>query len=384
MGHLFGRRELTLGTGWDSRTRPYRGTLAPGRDASMRASVKWACLRLRADHISTAPLHVFKKVQGVQVVVTKPLVLRAPGGADMEPEEWLYSSEFDLDDTGNAFGQITARDGRGLPATIELLPVESVSVVVRKGKTEYRVDGKPVDAATVWHERQFTVSGLPVGLSPTAYAALTLSGYLSAQQFAADWFAGSAVPAAHFRNTAKVLKEGEPEKIKAKFDEVVTNGGTLVTGSDWEYHLMGSKAAESQFIEAQKLAGPDICRFYGVPGDMVDVEVTSSGTITYANVTQRNLQLLIHNLGPAFARRERKFSARLLPAPQYCRFATDALLRMDPAGRYALHATGITSRFLAPSEARDLENRAPFTPEQVAEFALLFGDRSGPKREIPK
>ena len=56
-----------------------------------------------------------------------------------------------------------------------------------------------------------------------------------------------------------------------------------------------------------KSSAQDLCRFYGVPGDAVDVESTS-GSITYA-MSQRNLRLLIHNLGPAFTRRERTFTA---------------------------------------------------------------------------
>jgi hypothetical protein len=103
-------------------------------------------------------------------------------------------------------------------------------------------------------------------------------------------------------------------------------------------------------------------------------------------VTQRNLQLLVVNLGAAFTRRERKFSARLLPAPQYCKFATDALMRMDPTGRYEMHGVGIDKRFLAPSEVRELENRPPFTPEQLAEIDRLFPTRAiaAPTKETPK
>lgn len=385
MGVFFGKRSLTLEAGWDSRIRPFRSPLAPNRDGSLRASVKWACLRLRSDLVSTCPLDVYKRIGGVQVELPKPPILRAPGGAEMEPEEWFYSTQFDIDDVGNTFGLIRARTAQNLPTMIELVPVEAVSVVIRKGVREIRVDGKPVPAEDVWHEKQFTTSGSPVGLSPTAYAAMTLSGYLSAQQFAADWFAGNAMPAAHFRNTAKVLKPGEAPAIKAQYAESVTNGGVLVTGSDWEYHMLGAKASESQFVEAQKVSAPDQCRFYGVPADMVDVESTS-GSITYANVTQRNLQLLIMNLGPTFARRERKFSARMLPAPWFAKFNTDALMRMDPAGRYGMHGVGIDKRFLAPSEARELENRPPFTPEQLAEFDQLFATRNpaAPTKETPK
>jgi hypothetical protein len=36
--------------------------------------------------------------------------------------------------------------------------------------------------------------------------------------------------------------------------------------------------------------------------------------------------------------------------------------------------TAITSRWLAPSEVRALEDRKPFTESQLAEFDRLFGD----------
>ena len=107
---------------------------------------------------------------------------------------------------------------------------------------------------------------------------------------------------------------------------------------------------------------------------MIDAEV-SSGSVTYANVTQRNLQLLIMNIGPAITRRESALS-RLTMGPRFVKLNPDALLRMDLAARYAAHKVGIDGRFLAPSEARALENRLPFTPEQEAEFARLFAAKA--------
>ena len=377
MGRLF-TRALTLGDAADQQGRDLRSSApaAVTRASSLRAGVKWAALRLRADLISTTPLDVFRRVNGVQVEMPKPLVLRAPGGARMEPEEWFYSTQMDLDEMGNCFGIIAARDSLNLPTMIELVPVETASVHVRKGKVTYRLDGQELTPDKVWHERQFTTSGSVVGLSPTAHAAMVTGGYLSAQAFAADWFAGSAVPAAHLKNTAKTLKPGEAAALRARHEATVRHGGVLVTGSDWTYDMIGAKASEAAFLEMVDASAPDLCRFFGVPGDVIDVHVDSS-TITYANITQRNLQLLILNLGPTYTRRERRFSSGLLPAPRYAKWNTDALLRMDPASRYAQWRLGIDGRFLAPSEAREMDNRQPFTPEQLAEFDRLFPARSG-------
>ena len=373
MSLLFTKRELTgLASLIPSRLPANAKTVT--RDSSMQSSVKWACLRLRADLISTTPLDVYREFGGLLVPRETPEVLRSPDGKS-DLSEWMYSSQIDLDDCGNTFGLITARDRLGYPARIELVSASKVTVRQINGVTTWMVDGEEVPEADLWHERQFTVPGSPLGLSPTAYAALSLSGGLGAAEFAASWFSGNAIPAAHLKNNAKTLNAAEASAVKAKFVETVATGDVFVTGNDWEYSVLGAKASESAFIDMLKASAQDLCRFYGVPGDAVDVE-TTSGSITYANVTQRNLQLLIHNLGPAFTRRERTFTSRLTPRGQVVKFNTDAMLRMDPMGRADLQAKAIGTRRMTVSEARALENLPPLTPEQEAEFARLFPTRA--------
>jgi phage portal protein BeeE len=108
-----------------------------------------------------------------------------------------------------------------------------------------------------------------------------------------------------------------------------------------------------------------------VPGDLIDAAV-SSRSVTYASITQRNLDFLVLHLGPAVVRREDALN-KLTPRPRYVKLNADALLRMDPETRARTLQTQIASRTLAPSEARELENRPPFTESQLAEFDRLFG-----------
>jgi HK97 family phage portal protein len=292
--------------------------------------------------------------------------------------EWLYSTQVDLDRFGNCFGIITARDGLGFPARIELVSAESVTVRTKAGRiTSFMIDGVSYEPLQIWHEKQFTVAGVPVGLSPLAAAALTLSTSKSAQTFAADWFAGSGVPASHLKNTAQTLDGDQADAIKARFNESVTSGDVFVTGSDWDYQMLGAKASDSSFIEAQHATAADMCRFLGVPGDMVDVN-EQTGSVTYANITQRNLQLLIINLGPAVTRRESALSL-LLPQPRYVKLNTDAVvLRMDPTTRAELNAKLIESHQRTPSEVREKDDLPPFTPEQIAEIQSLSKSKPAP------
>lgn len=360
------------------------GKVHVSNDSALRQSAVWACLRLRADLVSSFPIDVYRRVQGLQVEVPKPPVLVTPGGSEVGIKEWMYSTEFDLDRAGNCFGIITERsgvigpDGRGLPGRIDLVDLGSVSVRASGPQiTKYVIGGVEYEPWDVWHEKQYTVAGFPLGLSPVAYAAWSIEESLNAQQFARDWFAAGVVPSGTLKNTSKTIDRKQAREVKDGFRAAVSNGDVFVHGQDWEYKPIQAVNQQSQFIEAQQYSNGDIARFFGCPGDLIDAAVSGS-SVTYANISQRNLQFLIMNLGPAVGRREDAFSRRLVSGPRYVKLNTDALLRMDPQSRAAMIASQINSRTLAPSEARALEDRPPFTEDQLAEFDRLFGSRSVP------
>ena len=358
---------------------PPRPTIGSGtsaasvtNDTALRHSAVWACLRLRADLISTFPVDVYRKVAGIQVEMPKPPVLVSPGGERVPMIEWLYSSQVDLDRAGNAIGLITERNAAGLPARIDLQPIGSCSIRERDGQLRYRIGRKDYSPDQVWHERQYTVPGLPVGLSPIAYAAWSVAEGLSIQDFALTWFGGGGNPRAHLRNTKKPTVPSEDAAlVKERFRASVHAGDVFVSGMDWEYKPIQAEQTGMEWLAARSATSTDIARFLGCPGDLIDAAVKGE-SITYANITQRNLQFLIYHLGPAVVRREARLS-QLLPRPRFVKLNTSALLRMDDETRARMVQAQIASRVLAPSEARALENRPPLTPEQIEEFTVLFG-----------
>lgn len=341
--------------------------------SAMRHSAIWACARLRADLVSTFPVDLFRRLpsEGVDVEVAKtPFFLEPSSHGDGHPidfAEWMFSSQMDLDRHGNAFGIITARDGFGLPARIDLVPAEDVAVIVKAGViAEYRMGSKTYQPRDVWHERQYTVPGLHVGLSPIAYAAWSIGSYLSAQTFALDWFEGGATPSAVLKFEKGELKPTEAEIHKRRFMASVRTGEPFVTGRDWTYTAVGSKASEAAFLEQLNYGISDVCRFMSVPGDMIDAPVSGSA-VTYANITQRNLQLLTINLSAPIVRREKALS-RITPQPWFVKLNTDALLRMDPQQRSEILIAQVGAKLRAPSEARALDNLPPFTSAQISEM----------------
>lgn len=372
---LPGRRDATVDGPVPPRERSTRtGSALVTNETAMRHSAVWACVRLRADLISTFPLDCFRKFEDLQLQVPKPPVLVEPGGAEWDYVDWMYASQTDMDRAGNTIGLITERNGLGLPSRIELQAISTCSVIQRRGEREarYRIDGKEYTRDQVWHERQYVVPGLPVGLSPIGYAAWSIGEYLSAQQFALDWFGGGGVPKARLRNKEKRVPPKDAAIIKDRWRASIHDGDLFVHGSDWEYDLLQAEAMGQEWLESRRFGLADIARFLGCPADLIEAAISAPGSVTYASITQRNLQFLIMQLGPAITRREKNLS-KLLPRPRYVKLNTDALLRMDPETRARVMAERIKSRILTVTEARALDNLPPLTEEQEAEFVRLFG-----------
>ena len=348
-------------------------------DTALRNSAVWAALTIRADLVSTFPVDTFRKgAGGLSFEIPSSPFFTNPGGPDVDWCEWAYSSQFDLDRYGNTFGLITARDALGLPARIDLWAAGGVTVIVRDGELwGFRYCGTEYPKLDVWHEKQNTVAGLHVGLSPIAYAAWTLGEYASIQQFALDWFGAGAVPSGHLKNTEKKLDPDLAKEVKQEFKATVKAGDVFVSGADWEYSIIKSDIETSNWLEAKGASNVDVARYLRVPADLIDAAL-SGQSITYANMSQRNLQFLIMNLNPGMVRREKTWSAKLTPKPRFVRMNRGALLQMDPASQALMLAGQIESRQLAPSEARALVDRQPFTDEQLAEFDRLWPKPSKP------
>ena len=363
---------------------PPRGRITGGRriteENALRQSAVWAALRVRADILSTLPVDLYRQVGEAQVEVPKaPFFLSPSTDPNISFKEWMYSSQVELDRTGNSIGIIRARDGNGRPAKIDLVTTSDVVVQVRDDVISYRIKGTQYTADDIWHERQFTIAGLPVGLSPIAYAAWSLGMWQSAMEFGTQWFSNNGhIPSGILQNNAKVLQPGEAAATKERYKASMQAGDIFVVGKDWDFDLKSAQASDAKFLELQKYSDVDAVRFFGVPADLIEVD-GNRASITYANVTQRNLQFLIINMGPAIARREDALS-KITPSPRFVKLNSDAMLRMDPKSTSDKLIAEVSGRITAPSEARALMNRAPFTDEQLAEFDRLFPRAATPQK----
>lgn len=337
-------------------------------DSSLAIPAVLDAVRLRANLVSSLPVQTYRERDGVSVPVTNPPVLTMPGGEGVDIGEFLFSSQVSLDLRGNAFGLVVAWDGLGLPRQIELQHPDEVAVRRVEGRLRYRIGGKEYEATSVWHERQFTIPGSPLGLSPIAYAATALGINLAAEQFGSDWFRDGAHPTHVLTNKeAAEITEGAAKTVKARVKAATT--GTrepLVLAGGWDLKPLQVAPAESQFLETMKFGVNQVARIFDVEPEMIGGSSEGS-SITYANVEQRAIGNLTYRLGPVITRRERALT-RLTPAPRFVKLNRGALLATDLLTRYRSYETGIRSGFLTRDEARALEDREPLTEEQLAQI----------------
>ena len=190
-----------------------------------------------------------------------------------------------------------------------------------------------------------------------------------------SWFENGAVPSAILKNGAKQLSAEQAQEAKSAFKASMQSGDVFVTGSDWEYNPVAVNAAEAAFIEQMQYSDVELCRFFGVPADLVDVATMNASSVTYASISQRNLQLLVMNLGGAVKRREDALS-RLVPGGRYVKLNRSAVLAMDDKSRAELFATYVGARIMSPDEVRAIEDRPPLDEAAYAQFDRLFGART--------
>lgn len=350
-------------------------------DEAMKNSAVWAAIRIRADLISTLPWRVWRNYTDPDTLDQFKLdASPSPFMTGVQFMHFLYATQVELDRSGNAIGIITKWDSRTkTPAEIDLVPSNQVTIF-GNGNTidKYRIGTTEYTPDLIWHEKQYVVSGSPVGMSPVQYAAYTLGGYRSIQQFVEEFFESGQGPRASLQNTEKKITDTEAALVAESWRASQAMDEPFIHGKDWQYSLVSVQSASNDWIQGQKLHQNDVARFFNVPADLIDAAVTAGSHITYATSLQRNLQFLVMHLGPTIMRREAAIT-EMIPRPRNFEFDTDYLMRMDPMTRANWVMTQINARAITPNEARAVFGRDPMTEDQYEEFfkaGLVHGKSS--------
>jgi HK97 family phage portal protein len=260
---------------------------------------------------------------------------------------------------GNAWGVVTDRAGAGLlPSQVDLVDPGHVAVTTdRDGKRVIRVNGVEKSPAELFHVKAYPWPGQLEGLSPIAYAREAMGLGLAAEKYGAAYFGDAMVPSAVLESDQDIKKESA-QRLKAEYVELLRRRrrDIAVLGQGTKLRAIAIAPDEAQFIQTQQFNVSTICRFYGVPPEMMGGQ--TAGHEAYTSPEMRSTDVLLWTLRPWLYKVERAVST-LLPSTQRARFNPGGMVRATLLDRYTAHKIGIEAGWLLRSEVRELEDRPP-------------------------
>jgi HK97 family phage portal protein len=336
-------------------------------ESALRLSTVWGCVRLLSDSVSTLPLHVYRGDD--RDPIPAPPLLQRPSADFPELADWLWAVMASLCLRGNAWGVITARSGAGmLPAQVDLVHPDRVAVTTNgDGIPTIRIAGQEYNRADLFHVKAFPWPGSLLGLSPIAYAREAIGLGLGAEKYGARLFGDAAIPSGVLTSDQRI---GQPEadNLKARWAQAHKGKREIaVLGGDAKFQPITIAPDEAQFIQTQKFSVATICRFYGVPPEMMAGE--TAGHEAYTSPEMRGTDFLTFSLRPWLARVERAISSQLLASTQRAKFNAGGFVRATLRDRYEAHRIAIEAGFLTRNEVRELEDRPPLPGDQPGGIA---------------
>lgn len=264
---------------------------------------------------------------------------------------------------GNCYVLVN-RDGNGVEESLVIQNDNDVKVVEDKVNNQlyYEIKGKVYTGADVLHFKGFSLDGKK-GISVIKFAAYNLGVNLDAQEYQSDIYAdrglGYGVIEADksiIPDNKKMISEAFTTKMseKNKFKVPVLDEGL-------KYKPISITPAEAQFLETNKQAVIDICRWLNIaPHKIKDL---NNGT--YSNIEVQNIEHVQDSVITWTSRIENELDRKMFSSGpganevEYVKFNEKVLLRGDSRARAEYLTKMIYSGVMTRNEARALEDLDP-------------------------
>jgi len=353
------QRSLTMPEFWHQFAQVNYATVDPTYAfTSMQSVAVWSTADFVASTVSELPAEVFS---GMRKRST-PWNIDDPGDDGYGREDWVYRVVMSWLLRGNLYGANNSWDARGLnPLSFTVLNPLEVSAQVVDNQPQWYFKGQRLEGeklADFRHVPVFTQPGVLLGQSVIEAHATSLGVSLRSAQFGDQWFREGAAPAGMLVNKAR-LSDVEAQTAKARLrDATKGNREPLVLGEGWDYKALQVTPNESQFLETQKYSEAQCARMFG-PGFAEILGYESGGSMTYANVSDRDLFMAKYSLNKWIRRVERVLTSLLPPSTQVVKLNREGLLEATTLQRYQAHKLALDGGWMLPSEVRSIEDLPP-------------------------
>lgn len=328
-------------------------------ESSMQVVAVRAAVDLIASLSSELPIDVFQGQGTAREKLPTPPWLADPGGDGQGLEDWSYQVLMSWLLRGNLYGDILNAQPLHL-TQVTLHHPDHVTGWIEEGRPVWMVGGKRVENLSRFlHRRVNPMPGTVLGLSPISLHASTIGLSLSATRFGRQWFADGAHPGGMLTNSEETLNKEKADTAKARFMAALRGvREPVVMGKGWKFEQIQIAPEESQFLETNGFSSAECARMFGPGIAEVLGYAAKGGSLTYANVVDRDLHVLKYALNKWLRRLERLLSSFLPPA-QHVKINRDALLETSTLQRYQAHASALTTKWKVPNEVRAKEDLPP-------------------------
>lgn len=324
----------------------------------------YGCNRFICEGISTLPIDTFRGANDEAVPLPNPPWLEQPT-VDLDRVSWLTQILTSLLLAGNAYLLKGFRD-----ATLDsLTPLDpsKVSVHRDRGRKSYLVAGVPFADWQILHIPGVMQPGSDVGMSPIEAARQTIGLGLAALEQGGRFFSQGQTMSGVIEVPGEMPVDGpgSPKEMAKAWARRHSGSnkahlpGVLEGGATWK--PIGVTNEQAQFLQTRGYTAGEIAGqlFLIDPSEFGLSAGANGGSITYANLEQRNARKVQVTFLPWLVRLERAFSG-LLAKPRYVKFNVDGLIRGDTKTQAETFqiATG-NKPWMVPSEVRSLLDMPP-------------------------
>jgi HK97 family phage portal protein len=315
--------------------------------------------------------------RGRRTKISTPGNLLDPAGDGYGVQDWIYMLVQSWFLRGNTYGNILDKGPTGMLKQVDLWNPDQVSVTMIDGDTKWTYQGSSVPTTRVFHRRAYPVAGTLLGLSPVAAHADEIGLSIAATRFGKGWFQDGGHPGGILSNSESDMSDENVVRT-AKDRFMAALFGTrepVVLGRGWKYDQIQVSPEESQFLETRQYTEAQCARILG-PGVAEVLGYSTGSTLTYANIVDRDVEMLKYSANRWLQRVERILSA-FLPRPQFVLFDRDSFLDTSVMQRWQVNKTKLDSGAYTIDEIREKDNLDPVAWGKVP-LALTLKDTAAP------
>lgn len=258
----------------------------------------------------------------------------------------------------------------GMKQTRNLIPLQPGSVGVKQNEDyslTYTVTtnngNRTIDQLRVMHIRDLSEDGL-IGVSPVERCAEAIGMEMAAQNFAAKFFGGDAMPGGVIEHPAAFRDEEARTRFSDSWRKLFgrkgkERGGTAVLEGGLKYNVIQANNDDSQLLETRNAQREIIAGLFGIPPHMIG----ALNRATFNNIEHMSLEYVIYFLTPFLVNVEQQLAKDLLTEAEQdshqIKFNVGGLLRGDRLSRTSSLAVQRQNGIINADEWRAFEDMNP-------------------------